>query len=86
MIGIIWALFKTYIVKTFIGRVVAAIAVGGVLLWWNNSVQRQKGADAVITGSIERGKAANATNEKVRARARQPGAAQRVLENYCRDC
>ena len=82
MIGIVWK----WIVGSMIGRIVAAAIAGLVALSINNAVQRKKGADAVITGSIERGKAANATNEKVRARARQPGAAQRVLENYCRDC
>lgn len=86
MIGIVWALFKTYVVKTFIGRVVAAITVGGVLLWWNNSVQRQKGADAVITGSIEKAKAANAKNEIIRQKTKQPGAAERLLRDACRDC
>lgn len=82
MIGIVW----TWVIRSMLGRIVAGALVGLVALGVNNAWQRKKGADQVITGSIEKAKAANAKNEKVRERARQPGAAQRVHERFCRDC
>lgn len=81
-LGIIWK----WIIGSMLGRIVAGALVGLVALSINNAVQRRKGAEQVITGSIEKAKAANAKNEKVRERARQPGAAKRVLDRFCRDC
>lgn len=81
-LGIVWK----WILGSMLGRIVAGALVGLVALGVNNAWQRQKGAEQVITGSIEKAKAINATNEKVRERARKPGAAERLLSNDCRDC
>lgn len=75
-----------WFVKSTIGRIVAAALVGLVALSINNSWQRHKGAERIITNSIERGKAANERNAKIREKVKAPGAAERVLRNYCRDC
>lgn len=75
-----------WFVKSMIGRIVAAALVGLVALSINNSWQRHKGAERIITNSIERGKAANERNAKIREKVKAPGAAERVLRNYCRDC
>jgi hypothetical protein len=75
-----------WLVKSMIGRIVAAALVGLVALSINNSWQRHKGAERIITNSIERGKAANERNAKIREKVKAPGAAERVLRNYCRDC
>lgn len=75
-----------WFVKSMIGRIVAAALVGLVALSINNSWQRHKGAERIITNSIEWGKAANERNAKIREKVKAPGAAERVLRNYCRDC
>lgn len=75
-----------WFVKSTIGRIVAAALVGLVALSINNSWQRHKGAERIITNSIEHGKAANERNAKIREKVKAPGAAERVLRNYCRDC
>lgn len=75
-----------WFVKSMIGRIVAAALVGLVALSINNSWQRHKGAEQIITNSIEHGKAANERNAKIREKVKAPGAAERVLRNYCRDC
>ena len=81
-LGIVWQ----WIVGSALGRIVAAALVVLVALSINNSWQRHKGAERIITQSIERGKAANERNAKIREKVKAPGAAERVLRNYCRDC
>lgn len=75
-----------WIVGTMVGRVVAGLLVGLVALQINNAVQRGKGAALVYEASRQEGQAINARNEKVRAAARKPGAAERLLKTDCRDC
>jgi len=75
-----------WLVKSTIGRIVAAALVGLVALSINNSWQRHKGAERIITNSIKHGKAANERNARIREKVKAPGAAERVLRNYCRDC
>lgn len=75
-----------WVVKTWIGRVVASVLVGWIFLQINNARQRSVGAEQVITNSIQRGKAANETNAKIREQAKTPGAAERLLRDSCRDC
>lgn len=79
-------LILNWFIGSLWGRLVAGLAVGLVVLSVNNAVQRSKGATAVVAASKEKGKAANAKNEKVRAAARQPGAAERLRQSACRDC
>ena len=81
-LGIIWK----WVIGSMLGRIVAGALVGLVALSINNAVQRSKGAAAVVTGSIEKAKAANERNAKVREKAKQPGAADRLLRDSCRDC
>jgi hypothetical protein len=84
MIG--WGLFQTFVVRSFVGRIVAALLVGFVALGINNAVQRQKGAAAVIEASKEKARIANAKNAVVRQKAKEPGAFERLLRDSCRDC
>lgn len=66
------------------------LALGGYRAWlWQHD--RQVAAEAVkvvVEQSKEHGRKANATNEHVRARTRQPGAAKRLRSDpaSCRDC
>jgi hypothetical protein len=82
MIAMVWSV----VVGNFWGRVVTAVLVGFVALGVNNAVQRHKGAAAVVEASKEKAKVANAKNEIVRRKAREPGAADRLLRSDCRDC
>ena len=75
-----------WIVGSLWGRLVAGALVGLVALGVNNAVQRGKGAATVVEASREKAKIANAKNEKVRADARRPGAAERLRDTACRDC
>lgn len=81
-LGLAWK----WVIGSMLGRIVAGALVGLVALGINNSVQRSKGAAAVVEASKQKAKAINVRNEEVRRRARQPGAAQRLLESACRDC
>lgn len=80
------ALLWKWIIGSVIGRIVAGAAVGLVALGINNHFQRQKGANEIITQSIERGNQANERNAAIRQKAKAPGAAERVLRDFCRDC
>ena len=75
-----------WLVSPWIGWIVSGAIVGLVALSINNAVQRSKGAAAVVTGSIEKAKAANERNAKIREKAKEPGAAERLLRDHCRDC
>lgn len=81
-LGIVWK----WVIGSMLGRIVAGALVGLVALGVNNAWQRQKGANQVITSSIEQGKAINEKNARVRERAKEPGAFERLLRNSCRDC
>jgi len=82
----LWSLFLKYVVNSVIGRIMAGVLVGWLALSINNSWQRHKGAERIITHSIEYGKAANERNAKIREKVKAPGAAERVLRDFCRDC
>lgn len=81
-LSIVWQ----WIVRSMIGRVVAGAIVFVVAWSLNNAWQRKKGAEQIITQSIAKGKAANEQNAKIRAQVKAPGAAERVLRDFCRDC
>lgn len=70
-------------------RIVASGAVVSVLVTScvvrDRSVE-QRGAAKVVEASKKEGAKANAINSKVRADARKPGAADRLLKSACRDC
>lgn len=73
-----------------IGSRVGMIALGSLALFiaWkaNNYYHQQKGKAIVIEESIEAGKEKNRVNAKIRKDAKRPGAAERLLRDYCRDC
>lgn len=81
-LGIIWK----WIIGSMLGRIVAGALVGLVALGVNNAWQRKKGAEQVITSSIEKAKAANERNARIREKTKAPGAPERVLRDFCRDC
>ena len=82
----LWYLFLKYVVNSVIGRIVAGVLVGWLALSINNSWQRHKGAERIITNSIKHGKAANERNAKIREKVKAPGAFERLLRDSCRDC
>jgi Flp pilus assembly protein TadB len=69
-----------------LGRLVAAGAAILVFLSAFALDQRSRGRQQVITASKQEAQKINAKNAPVFDRAERPGAAQRVLERYCRDC
>lgn len=81
-IGLAWK----WVIGSMLGRIVAGAVVGLVALGINNSWQRKKGAEQVITSSIQKAKAINERNARIREKAKQPGAFERLLRNSCRDC
>lgn len=48
--------------------------------------QRSRGKASLIADSKQEAKKINAKNADVFDRAERPGASQRVLERFCRDC
>jgi hypothetical protein len=78
----IWALIS----GSWTGRIIAAATV--LLVSWkvNNVIVGQKAVKRFVEKSVKEGRARNAKAEKVREKSRQPGAADRLLREYCRDC
>lgn len=68
----------------------AAILAGVVaFVGWSyaqRSIGRTEGAQTVVTDIQTQTEKTNAKVRKARASARAPGAAGRVLKEYCRDC
>jgi hypothetical protein len=48
--------------------------------------QRSRGKADLLADSKQEGKKINAKNSQVFTRAAEPGAADRVLKRFCRDC
>lgn len=75
-----------FLVNSMAGRLI----LGGLTLYgaWkiNNYYQQKKGAAMAVERSIKHGEEINRENAKVRREARKPGAAERLLRDYCRDC
>ena len=65
---------------------IGALLIGllGVKAWQLR--ERSIGAEKVVQASKEVAKKANATNADVRRRASEPGAAERLRRDACRDC
>lgn len=82
MIGLV----LNWVIGSWVGRVVAGVLVGFVALQVNNAVQRGKGAAMVYEDAKREGRQINAKNEAIRQKAKQPGAADRLLRDSCRDC
>lgn len=74
------------------GALVAAFGVMFVAWQFDRTAvawrSKKQGAAELVTVSKEAGAKANAKNEKVRADAKRPGAADRLLNDKatCRDC
>lgn len=64
--------------------VIAVMGVSACMLR-DNSLRNQGKAE-VVQESKAAGAEANAKNKEVRAAARKPGAADRLLKDSCRDC
>jgi hypothetical protein len=64
--------------------VIAVIGVSSCLV--RDAHLRQEGKQEIVQASKEAGAQANAANEKVRADAAKPGAAERLRREACRDC
>jgi hypothetical protein len=82
MMTLAWAIFRGS--RTL--QAATAILAGWIAWNANNAYQRHQGATKVIVKSKEAGLAANVKNAKVRDRAREPGAAERLQRDACRDC
>lgn len=74
------------LLATPLGRGAIVVVALVLALIVNNSHQQRKGAEKVLVASKEQGAKANAKSEAVRTDADRPGAADRVLKHYCRDC
>lgn len=62
--------------------VVALIAWDRARIWKAET----RGAEKVVADSRAKGEKINAKNSEVRERAGRPGAPERVLKRFCRDC
>lgn len=63
---------------------VMALVVGSCVVRDRNIETR--GAEKIVAASKKQGAKANEINRKVRARAAEPGASDRLLKSSCRDC
>jgi hypothetical protein len=79
-----------FVFDTAIGKgavaAVAALALFGAWLWRHDAKIEARGETKVIERSKEAGKKAHAKARKAHDAARQPGAAERLLADSCRDC
>jgi len=68
------------------GRIIAASMA--LLIAWkaNNYFVGKKAVSRFVESSVKDGKKRNAKAAEVRASARQPGAAERLRRDACRDC
>jgi hypothetical protein len=80
---IITAVFD-WVLGTAVGRIAAAALMGLVAWQWNNSVQRDKGAAAVVA-KIERAADANAKKADSVRRDVDRLPAERLRDGYFRD-
>ena len=69
-----------------LGRLLAAGAAILVFLGAFALDQQSRGKTKLLAESKQQGKKINEKNAQVFDRAARPGAPQRVLKNYCRDC
>lgn len=67
----------------------AGLAILLALVAWDRAriwKAENRGAEKVVADSRAKGEKINAKNDAVRDRAGQPGAPERVLKRFCRDC
>lgn len=62
------------------------LAIGSLWLWRHDAKVAHKAERAVIERSEDAGRKAEAKADRAHRAARRPGAAERVMRNYCRDC
>jgi hypothetical protein len=77
-----WLAARVVPIGAGLAIVVALVAWDRVRIW--NAENR--GAEKVIAQSRDEGNKINAKNAEVRERASRPGAPERVLRRFCRDC
>lgn len=61
-------------------------AIFGLWLWRHDAKITQRAEAVVIERAAEAGKAAEARSDRAHQAATKPGAAERVMKLYCRDC
>ena len=71
---------------SLVGRIMAGALVGLVALKSYGLYEQRVGARKVIEQSKAQGKQANVNAQKHHRAARSPGAAERLLQDSCRDC
>ena len=71
-------------VRLGIAAAIVIVSIGGIAAY--NESQRKKGEARVIERSKTQGKINERKSRKAHERAGAPGAPQRVLERFCRDC
>jgi hypothetical protein len=76
------ALFK----RSMLVRLMAAGAAAFIAIKSYAFYERGVGKEQLREESRKAGKIINAKNEKVRKAAKEPGAAERLLKESCRDC
>ena len=72
--------------STRLGQGIVIVSALVLALLVNNHHQRAIGAEKVVVAAKEHGAKANEKSEAARAAAERPGAAERVLKSFCRDC
>lgn len=77
-----WLAARVVPIGAGLAIVVALVAWDRVRIWNAES----RGAEKVIAQSRDEGNKINAKNSEVRERAARPGAPERVLRRFCRDC
>lgn len=77
-----WIAARLVPIGTGLALVLGVVAWDRVRIW--NAETR--GAEKVVTQSRDLGNKINAKNSEVRERATAPGAPDRVLKRFCRDC
>jgi hypothetical protein len=78
-------IFENAIGKALVVVIAAGALFGGWLLRHDAKVEART-ENKIITQAKEAGKVANAKAREVRRAARQPGAAERLQRDACRDC
>lgn len=84
MITLALAFLKANIFRVAATSTVIAALVGSCML--RDASLRKEGAARVIATAKEQGKANAERSRKAHEKAREPGAADRLLRDSCRDC
>jgi hypothetical protein len=81
----VWFIIQLF-KRSMLVRLMAAGAAAFIAIKSYALYERGVGKEQLRQDSQKAGKIINAKNAKVRERAREPGAAARVQQEFCRDC